>query len=344
MHRVYLSSLVCLASLACTVSNPYEGETFASVSTTMSAVTETQGDGDGDSMTSGDGDGDPATTTSGDGDGDPTTTTSTSGDGDGDPTTTTTGDGDGDPTTTGDGDGDPDPTTTGDGDGDPPPACDRFRHVYHLLSDTWSSTPLDQVWTGANAPPCSIEMLGSTYIVPWDQLLVWGDDGMFYRRVGGAWQAPESINQRWPVVANLEIRAVHNVPAINGNAYASLQIQTTDQVHTYEMYEDANTVFVQSVMANNWADPGPPSLDNPTKWMAALYDVEAFGNEPTWWEVYLYPEGLNTLYRNVGIFVWENWPVNQSEMFDDAPNNIDPNNFECGWGNLDVNRVYVVGQ
>ena len=60
---------------ACVVSNPYDGDTFDSLTTTGSqGPTETG---------SGDGDGDPAT---GDGDGDPT------GDGDGDPT----GDGDGD--------------------------------------------------------------------------------------------------------------------------------------------------------------------------------------------------------------------------------------------------------
>ena len=64
---------------------------------------DTAGDGDPSTTTTGDGDGDPSTTTTGDGDGDPSTTTT--GDGDGDPSTTTTGDGDGDPTTAGDGDG-----------------------------------------------------------------------------------------------------------------------------------------------------------------------------------------------------------------------------------------------
>ena len=123
----FASLLACVPLCACTVTNPYEGGTFGD----LSASTESSGDGDGDPA-SGDGDGDP---TSGDGDGDPT-----SGDGDGDPMT-------------GDGDGEP---TSGDGDGDPPASCERFRYTYRFDNDSWSSAPLDQLWVGPNAPPCSV--------------------------------------------------------------------------------------------------------------------------------------------------------------------------------------------
>src|SRR5512143_1362371 len=108
--------------------------TVADTSNSNEGETTINGDGDGD------GDGD-----SGDGDGD-------SGDGDGD-----SGDGDGDGDS-GDGDGD---SGDGDGDGD---VCDRFQHTYGFDDDSWESQPLDLVWSGPSAPPCSVAPMAATYL------------------------------------------------------------------------------------------------------------------------------------------------------------------------------------
>ena len=318
-HSTLVRVAPCALLFACTVTNPYDGDTFGP-SFSETSTTQTTGDGDGDT---GDGDGDGDT---GDGDGD--TGDGDTGDGDGD-----MGDGDGD---TGDGDtGDGD---TGDGDTDP---CQRSRYVYRFDDDSWSSTPLDQLWTGANAPPCSVEPMSVAFVEPWDQLFVWAADAMLYRRVGGAWQAPEPIAANWGVVAGLALEAAYSIPPPEGDNTGNIHFNAGGEVHNYEVYEDGSTVFVQTTAQADWPDPGPQLLSYSTGWMFVLSDVANFG-QVEWWLPWVYLSN-DVLYHAIGGFAWENWPSQDSEMFDDAPPNISPANFEAAWGNFALDRAYFVG-
>ena len=329
-------AFVALVSLVACVETDGRQDTFLPGDESPGTSTDsdaTAGDGDGDSTTdpSGDGDGEP--TSAGDGDGEATS----AGDGDGEPTGA--GDGDGDPTGPGDGDGD---MTGGDGDPEPIP-CERYRHTYNFGNDSWASVPLDQVWTGPNAPPCSVGVGAITYVENWDQLLVWGADGMFYHRINGTWQPPEGIGERWPLVEGLALDDAHNVPAVpeNDDDTANIALTSGDISHVYELYENGGVVFSHSVDQQDWPDPGPPAASVRTRWMVSRADHDLVGMA-SWWNAFVYLEN-DVLYQVVGIFAWENWPVGQSEMFNSAPDMVDPNAIEAGWGSNQPNRAYFVG-
>jgi hypothetical protein len=273
---------------------------------------ETTGDGD-----PGDGDGD-----SGDGDGDGD---GDSGDGDGDP-------GDGDP---GDGDGD-----SGDGDGDPG-LCDRHLYMHDLSDNSWETQPLDLVWVGPNAPPCSVEPMGTAYLEVWDQLLVWGANGMYYRRIGGTWQPPEPIANRWAILAEIEIDSVSYTPPLEGSNSADLIFSALPNAFIYRVFEDGATSYDQSVMIMDEPPPGPAQSSLVRTWSLELADPSMLG-QVNWYTLWSgYDDGK--IYRADASFNWTNWPANQAPLLSGAPGGLDPSALEAGWGNYALNRAYLVG-
>ena len=311
---------------ACVVGNPYEGDTFDSVTTTnASGMTET-----GTSSSTGDGDGDPAT---GDGDGDPTTTTT--GDGDGDPTTTT-GDGDGDPTTTGDGDGDP-TTTTGDGDGDPQPECERRRWRYDFEDDSWSSVPLDSVWAGQNAPPCDVEITASSYMELNDQLIVLTADGLYYRRAGNNWVAPQDIAEVFPQIGNAPIDSSIYVPPA-GSGLPKIAINSELFAYFYTVDDDGTIVHDDTFPILDERPPGPPQTEFVRTWAFAFGDPDLVG-DVAWFG--LWQRHTNgRVYRADGGFNWSSWAENDSPPFDGG--GPDPAEIEAGWATYAPRYGYVI--
>jgi hypothetical protein len=274
---------------------------------------ETGGDGDGDS---GDGDGD-----SGDGDGD----------GDGD-----SGDGDGD---SGDGDGDGD-SGDGDGDGDGD-VCERFQHTYDFGDDSWESQPLDLIWSGPSAPPCAVAPIAATYLEVWDQLLVWGDDGMFYRRIGGTWQPPEPIADRWGVIANMQLDSASHVPPINGALSSTVVFTALPNAILYSVFEDGGTNYDQTVALTDEPPPGPPQSTAVRNWALELSDPALFG-QIDWWTAW---QGFSdgNVYRADADNSWMSWAAQASPMFDNAPAGIDSATIEAAWGSFELGRAYLIG-
>jgi hypothetical protein len=289
--------------LACSTGDNGRGsDTFSSMD-----ATETSGDGDGDM---GDGDGDP-----GDGDGE-------SGD----------GDGDGDP---GDGDGD---TGDGDGDGD---VCERFQHTYDFADDSWESQPLDLVWSGSSAPPCTVAPMAATYLEVWDQLLVWGDDGMFYRRIGGTWQPPEPIADRWGVVANMQLDSASHVPPVNGETSCGLIFTALPNAFLYQVFQDGGTSYDQSVPLMDEPPPGPPQSTAARNWALELSDPALWG-QLDWWTAWQgFADG--NVYRADANNMWMSWPEQDSPMFVNAPPGINPATIEAAWGSFELGRAYLIG-
>ncbi|MFO7562349.1 MAG: hypothetical protein R6X02_06870 [Enhygromyxa sp.] len=291
--------------------------TFSSVGPNDEGESETQGEAEGDGDQTGDGDGD--STGDGDGDGDP------SGDGDGDQT----GDGDGDGDQTGDGDG--------DGDGD----CQRKLYTVDLGDDSWTTLALDVAWAGVNAPPCAVEPLAATYLEMWDQLLVWGADGMFYRRIGVTWQPPEPTASRWAVAANHEFDSVHYVPPLNGGTEAEVTFIATPTALIYSVYQDGATSYSQSVALMDDEPPGPPQASSVRRWATVQADPALLG-DPDWWSSWMgFDNGQ--VYRFNGAFVWSSWPENAAPVFSGAPGSLDPSKIEAAWGNHALDELYFVG-
>lgn len=316
--------LVLLCALAACESNGSARLTFGANTSEGEEDEGTEATGDGDGDPDGDGDGDdPTTTAPGDGDGDDPTTTAT-GDGDGDDPTTTNGDGDGD-----------DPTD------DPPEPCARNRYVYQPNIDSWEVLPLNQLWAGPNAPPCSATILGTTQIQAWNQLLVWTADGMYYRRVNGNWQPPEPTSQRWGVVADIQFTGVSNIPPFADLEVSEILFGTAGTVYNYEMYEDGAAIFDQTLMVEDGLGAAPPAGSLGMRWGASLARPDIHPS-PEWLTSYqFYGDGL--LYRLIGFNDWTSWALAQSPLFTNPPNGLDPNAIEAAWGSTQPERIYLVG-
>jgi hypothetical protein len=304
-----LPVLVALSLAGCSGgATDSSSNTFASVGPNDEGESETLGDGD----PTGDGDGDPT----GDGDGDAT--------GDGD------GDGDGDPS--GDGDGDP----TGDGDGD----CQRKLYTFDGGDDSWTTLALDVAWPGVNAPPCSVEPIAATYLEMWDQLLVWGADGLFYRRIGVTWQPPEPSANRWAVAATHEFHSVHHVPPLDGAIEATLTFSATPTALIYSVYQDGATSYGQSITMTDEAPPGPPQASSVRRWVTVQADAALLG-DPNWWSAWMgFDNGQ--VYRFNGAFEWSSWPQNAAPVFAGAPGSLAPSMIEAAWGSYALDELYFV--
>jgi len=308
----HLSGFLIVGLVAC-ASGEGQSETFVSVGHGDGAELGTE-----DSESAGDGDGDE---TAGDGDGDEP------GDGDGAP-----GDGDGDDP--GDGDGAP-----GDGDGDG--ACTRKLYTYTFGDGSWDAQPLDAAWLGANAPPCAVEPLAATYLEPWNQLLVWGADGLFYRRIGVTWQPPEPTASRWNIVSNFAIDSANYVPPINGGASCDVTFTSVPTAFIYRVFEDGATSYIQSVQLQDEPAPGPAQSSVAREWALVLANPALIG-QPDWWVSWQgFADGK--LYRVNGAFEWTNWAFNTAPFLAGAPAGFDPSLIEAAWGNHGLNRAYLVG-
>ena len=318
---------ISLLSLsACVVSNPFPSDTFDSVATESDTNNESgTGDGDGDPAT-GDGDGD--ATTTGDGDGDATTT------GDGDATTT----GDGDATTTGDGDGDA--TTTGDGDGDGEPVCMRRRWRFDFGDDTWSSVALDSSWAGPNAPPCDVEIWGTTYIEAQDQLLVFAADGSYYRKQGNSWAAASTIAAEFPQLGNKTVESVMYVPSINGDP-AQVLINSLPNAYLYYIAGNGDISHFDTVPIGDEPPPGPPQSDVVRNWSLVLGNGDLLGQAEWWIGWQRFENGR--VYRVDGGFTWANWPEDNNPLFSGGNDEPDPATIEAAWGDFDEDRGYFIG-
>ena len=201
--------------------------------------------------------------------------------------------------------------------------------------------PLDALWTGPNAPPCDVGFVSAINVEVWGQLLVWADNGMYYRRVNGNWQTPEPTSDRWGVIANANIGASSYIAPNGENVWAAVIFSTAGMAYSYELYEDGGTVYVQSLPLQDGPDPAPPSASLTAKWATTWCKLDMWPNQ-SWLSSYLgFDNG--TLYQNVGFNSWSNWPNANSPLFGAPPPGFDPGAMEAGWGSTQPDRVYWVG-
>jgi hypothetical protein len=197
------------------------------------------------------------------------------------------------------------------------------------------------VWSGVNAPPCAIEPMAATYLEPWDQLLVWGADGMFYRRINGTWQPPEQIASRWAMLDGLTLDSVNYVPPINGELSCGLIFTALPNALIYQAFQDGATSYDQTVPLMDEPPPGPAQSSIVREWSLELADAALLGQADWWLNWSGWSDGK--VYMADGAFTWMNWPAAQSPIFAGAPANIDPSKIEAAWGNYALNRAYLVG-
>ena len=314
--KLLATSLVSLC--ACIVPNPFsrgDDETGADTSETR---------GDAESGTASMGDGDPS------GDGEPTGDGDPSGDGDGEPT------GDGDPS--GDGDGDP----SGDGDGDPmQPNCTRRLWTFDFNEQKWMSSPLDNEWVGANAPPCAVEVWATTYVETSDQLLAFMANGRYYRRHAGVWDQPEAIAARYPQLDGLTLESMIYVPPIEGYE-AQLLINSLPSAYLYFIEPNGDVTYDQAIPIMDEPNGGPPQSSSVRRWAISMGNPELLG-DATWWTTW---QGFDDghIYFADGAFNWSSWLADDSPLYTGVGSKPDFDEIEAGWGDYRDNLGFVVAR
>ena len=85
------------------------------------------------------------------------------------------------------------------------------RYTLDTETGAWSTTPLDELWQGANAPPPT-DIDAAMSLTHFDRLWVLGTDGTFYEQSDGIWLEPVPIATRFPMTAGLQIGAMTHTP------------------------------------------------------------------------------------------------------------------------------------
>ena len=67
------------------------------------------------------------------------------------------------------------------------------------------------------------------------------------------------------------------------------------------------------------------------------------GQDAEWWRAYQGFDNGNVYLFN-GAFEWQSWPQNQAPVLSGAPGSLDPDRIEAGWGDYDLDRVYLVSR
>jgi hypothetical protein len=139
----------------------------------------------------------------------------------------------------------------------------------------WSAAPLAQVWTGANAPPPR-GIIAVTQLTLFDRLLVWTDEGKFYVREKGAWQAPQSTATAFPSLAGRDFRGVYHQPRYPSAELEELTFVDNPTAILYSTnYFNVLTYETSVTMQNEPAPYGAPKASKKLRWVSRAWNPGA---------------------------------------------------------------------
>ncbi|MCA9687462.1 MAG: hypothetical protein KC457_35195, partial [Myxococcales bacterium] len=223
------------------------------------------------------------------------------------------------------------------------PLCARKRYTLNMANHTWTSIALDQAWTGANAPPCSQEILATSLITNWDELLVLTADEMLYRRIDGVWQTPVSWADSFGVLVGENPTGMIYMPSLDDPTQATLYFNLDDgRAALYEYSQGGGIVFADIYMLSDVPPPGAPQFSEIARWGFAWVDT-SLAPDANWLVWYLnYSDG--NLYTFDAAFTWTQAPEGNNDLFGtgqaDEPT---PALIEAAFADRGQNRAYFVG-
>ncbi len=223
------------------------------------------------------------------------------------------------------------------------PECLRQRYTFNLGTETWSAIPIEQDWTGANAPPCSIGVLAVTYIGGWSELLVIGDDQTTYRRVDGIWQPPLGWSDSFAALVGTQPTALLHTPSTTDPSEVTLYFLVSGgQAVLYTYGDNGGAVLADVVDVMDGPPPAPPQASEDLRWAFELADVSLVP-DPDWLVWFMnYTDGF--LYRFNAAFEWVQQPQGNNTYFGTGQaNEPDPSQIEAAYADIELGRVYFVG-
>lgn len=234
------------------------------------------------------------------------------------------------------GSGGPDSTDTGETS-----AGVESWHRYTLDTTTgaWSTTPLDELWQGANAPPPT-DIDAAMSLTHFDRLWIVGADGTFYEQADGIWLEPVPIATRFPMTAGLQIGAMTHTPSQMDTSSEDVFFIDNPTAVIYTQHANGGLDLVQVATLEDEADAAPQGSGR-AAWYFAITDPPLAGMDPDWLQWYVaYDDG--NLWRFNAAFEWSSEPIGNNAFLTGGPGEPDPATIEAAYYDDVFERVHFI--
>jgi len=187
-------------------------------------------------------------------------------------------------------------------------------YTRELESGAWSSVDLDDVWTGASAPPTD-GILGAVSLTHFNRFIVFSDDGYTYQKMEGAWIEPVLTDDLFPVIGTRGIEAVSHRASHFDPLGETLVIRAGAHDILYQIYENGNVDFVQDLQLMDDLGGGPLQATWQLAWAFTRTNLAEPGED--WVQLYeLYTNNVSySFYSKNGSGVWLSLPPLNNEFF-----------------------------
>lgn len=214
------------------------------------------------------------------------------------------------------------------------------RYTRDMIANTWIRTPLDELWTGPNAPPAS-GIAAAVSLTHFDRFIVLSDDGMIYERVNRVWQTPEPLAERFPAAVGYDITAMVHTPGQDGTTDSEdLFLIETPVAVVYTQFENGGLELAQVADLMDH-DGGAPQGSVANEWALAISDPSGIGNDPDWLRWYsAYANG--ELWEFNAAFEWTLFPIGDNPFFSGAAGEPDPTTVQAAYYDDAFERAHFI--
>ncbi len=219
------------------------------------------------------------------------------------------------------------------------PAVSWNRYTLDVRGGTWSTTPLDQLWQGANAPPAT-DIEAAMSLTHFDRLWVVTSDGMFYEQSDGVWQAPVPLAMRFPMTAGLDIGAMTHTPSADDTTSESVFFVDNPVAVIYTQHENGGLDLVEVAMLEDQAD-GAPQGSGRALWYVPIIDPLLAGMDEDWLQWFVaYDDG--NLWRFNAAFVWTSAPLGNNQFLTGGLGEPDPDTIAAAYYDDVFERAHFI--
>lgn len=214
------------------------------------------------------------------------------------------------------------------------------RYTLDVDAGTWTVTPLDELWTGANAPPPT-GISAAVSLTHFDRLWVVTADGTFYEQADGVWSTPVALQERFPMLVGLDVGAMTHTPGQMSTTEEDVYFIDNPTAVIYTQHENGGLDFVDVAMLQD--EPGAaPQGTGRAQWYFAITDPQLIGMSADWLQWYVaYDDG--NLWKFNAAFEWTSWPLTDNDFFTGAPLQPDPTQIEAAYHDDAFGRVHLIG-
>ncbi len=231
------------------------------------------------------------------------------------------------------------------GSGGTPPVVWKL-HRFSLTTNTWQTFPLDQIWTGAGAPPPrDVSATTNLDVFSTPMLIVFTTSGEYYLRRGSVW-SHASITSKFNRNSS-SIEAAYSTPwnAKSGTTPSKEDLTLTSFPNVGIYSVDSNLNITDSTvqpLKDDASLAGPPQGSVAPKFYTVVANADDYVSPGIWLEIYEVLENGN-LYHTDNSFQWTRYaPASTFSIFQlsGAPN---PNSLTAAYYEVAGNVVNFIG-